>query len=230
MPTNSLPENLHSDFETKLKKIIQIFEEDKTLFFTVGYLILNVIGVTFSGVYFYYFNINILEYSQISDFVVIAFKDPFYIIFFLLTVFIIFLLYLWDKWILKKFPKFWLFFKKKRFFIKQNANTLLVSYILVLLLYTIEAAMFYGERKAKTIKEGHGVRVKVHLTTGAEPTLKDSLPTFIGTTSNFLFVYDHQKKATEIIPFNSIRKLTFQDKNTANVIAKTSPTPAQKSR
>ena len=218
MQTNTLPENLHSDFEIKLKKIIKIFEDEKTLFFTAGYLILNLIGITFSGLYFNYFNINILEYSQISDFVVIAFKDPFYILFFLLTVLIVLLFYIWDKWLFKVFPKIWLFFKNRRYFLMaRTGSTLLLTYSIVLLFYSLEAAMIYGKFKSKAIKEGRGVHVKVYLTTGTEPILQDSLPSLIGTTSAFVFLYDHQKNTTEIIPFNSVRKIIIQNKKAENV-------------
>lgn len=184
--------------------------------------------MTFSGVFFYFFDINILEYSQISDFVIVAFKDPFYILFFLLTILFILLLYLFDKWLLKTFPKIWLFLKKKRFLFRHNANTLLLSYAIVLMGYTIQTAVFYGEKKAKAIKEGKGVHVKVYLTTGAEPMLHDSLPSLIGTTSSFVFLYDHQKKTTEIIPFNSVRKIIIQDKKDEYNKPKTVSPPTRK--
>jgi 3-methyladenine DNA glycosylase AlkD len=212
MQTNNQTESFHSDFESKLKKIIKTFEQDKTLFFTVSYLILTGIGMVFSIVYFRYFGINILEYSQISDFILIAFKDPFYVFFFILTVVIAYLLYFWDKWIFKKFPKFWNF-SHKFSPINPSANTYLFTYGLLILVYTSQAAMFYGKYNAKQIKSGSGTPVKVYLTTGSEPVATDSLPLLIGTTSSVIFLYHPKTKSTEIVPFNSIRKIVIQDKD-----------------
>jgi hypothetical protein len=221
------PPNFHSDFEYKLKKIIKTFEHDKTLFFTVSYLILTGIGMSFSGMYFYYFDINILEYSQISDFILIAFKDPFYILFFILTVGIAYLLYFWDKWILKKFPKFWRISHRFSPF-SPSANTYLFTYGLLIIAYTTQSAMIYGKYNAKNIKSGKGTPVKVYLTTGIEPIETDSLPLLIGTTSSVVFLYHPNTKTTEIIPFNSVRKIVIQDKKTENVSPKTSTPTTRK--
>ena len=225
-PNNQL-ENFHSDFETKLKKIIKIFEHDKTLFFTVSYLILTGIGMSFSGLYFHYFGINILEYSQISDFILIAFKDPFYVLFFILTVGFAYLLYLWDKWVFKKFPKFWQF-SHKLSPLNTSPNAYLFTYGLLVFAYTAQSAMMYGKYNAEQIKSGKGKQVKMYLTTGLEPIENDSLPLLIGTTSSVVFLYHHKKHAIEIVPFNSVRKIVIQDKETKNVVSKTSPSPTHK--
>jgi hypothetical protein len=227
MQTTNQPETFHSDFELKLKKIIKTFEQDKALFFTVSYLILTGIGMVFSIVYFQYFDINILEYSQISDFILIAFKDPFYVFFFILTVAIAYLLYFWDKLIFKKFPKFWRF--SHRFSpIRPSANTYLFTYGLLILVYTTQSATFYGKYNAKQIKLGKGTPVKIYLTTGSEPIETDSLPLLIGTTSSVVFLYHPKTKSTEIVPFNSVRKMVFQDKETKDVSPKTSTPPTRK--
>ncbi len=228
MQTSPQPENVHSDFELKLKKIIHVFEKDKALFFTVSYLILTGIGMIFSGVYFFYFQINILEYSQISDFILIAFKDPFYLLFFVLTIIFIYLLYLLDKWSLKTFPRFWKYRKGRFNIIKPTANSYLVSYGLVVLLYTSYVAIFYGKYKVKEIKSGKGIPVKMYLTTGLEPIETDSLPLLIGTTSSVVFLYHPRTKSTEIVPFNSVRKIVIQDKKPKDVSPKTSSPPTRK--
>jgi hypothetical protein len=225
MLTNNPSENFHSDFEFKLKKIIKIFEQDKTLFFTVSYLILTGIGMSFSGFYYLYFNINILEYSQISDFILIAFKDPFYILFFILTVGLAYSLYFLDKWLLKKFPKFWRLSHKFSPF-SPSANTYLFTYGLLIFGYTIQSAIIYARYNVKNVKAGKGSHVKMYLTTGVEPVEKDSLPVLIGTTSSVVFLYYPQSKSTEIVPFNSIRKIFIQE--TKNVSPKTSNTPTRK--
>jgi hypothetical protein len=227
MQTNPIPENLHSDFEAKLRQIIKVFEQDKPLFFTVSYLILTGIGISFSSIYFYYFNINILEYSQISDFILIAFKDPFYILFFILTILLAYLIYYWDKWILKKFPKFWRISHKFSPF-RPSANTYLFTYGLLIFAYTTQSAMMYGKYNAKSIKSGKGKYVKIYLTTGAEPTETDSLPLMIGTTSSVIFLYHLKNKSVEIVPFNSIRKIAIQDQEKTNVQSKTIPPPTRK--
>ncbi len=227
MQSNQQLENFHTDFESKLKKIIKTFEHDKTLFFTVSYLILTGIGMSFSGIYFYYFGINILEYSQISDFALIAFKDPFYLLFFILTVIIAYLLYFWDKWLFKKFPKFWRI-SHKFSPLTPSANTYLFTYGLLIFGYTTQSAIMYGKYNAQNIKSGKGTPVKVYLTTGSEPIEMDSLPLLIGTTSSVVFLYHLKTKTTEIIPFNSIRKIVIQDKETKNVVPKKSPPPTRK--
>lgn len=104
----------------------------------------------------------------------------------------------------------------------RTGTTLLVTYTFILFIYSAEVAIFYGQYKSEQIKNGLGTRVKIYLTTGTEPMLQDSLPSLIGTTSSFVFLYDHQKKTTEIIPFNSVRKITIQDKKDETNKPKTS--------
>jgi len=202
----------HTEFEEKVKNLFKVFENDKTLFFTVSYLLLTAIGMIFSGAYFLVFDINILDYSQVSDFILIAFKDPFYLLFTLMTVILTVLIYYLNKWLIIKFPKYFLRQEEKIWarWVKQTGNYYFWSYMLVLLLYIPESAYIYARYKSKEIKAGKGQTVQVYYNSGPH-TLKDSFPTLVGTTSNFIFLYYPKTKTTEIVPFNNVSKIVIID-------------------
>lgn len=206
-PTQSLI--AHIEFEEKIKKIVAVFEHDKTLFFTVSYLILTAIGMVFSVAYFLAFGINVLDYSQISDFILIAFKDPFYLIFSVLTVIFTTLIYYLNKWALVKFPKFFLWQEKKMPY-RQTGNYYFWGYVTVLLLYIPECAYVYATYKTKAIKNGKGDIVQVYLNATMQSP-KPPYPMLVGTTSNFIFLYHPATKSTEIVPFNSVSKIVIID-------------------
>lgn len=216
----------HTEIEEKVKKMFKFFEHDKTLFFTVSYLILTAIGMTFSGVYFIVFGINILEYSQISDFILIAFKDPFYLFFSVLTFILTILIYYFNKWLMTRFPSYFIKQEKKPWnkWFKQTTNYYLWGYMIVLLVYIQESAYFYARYKSKEIKTGKGQIVQVYYNSGNQ-SAKLSFPRLIGTTSNFIFLYHPETKTTEIVPFNSVSKIVIVDSSHVSKAQTSTPKP-----
>ena len=216
----------HTEFEEKVKKMFKIFEHDKTLFFTVSYLILTAIGMIFSGAYFLVFDINILDYSQISDFILIAFKDPFYLLFSVLTVILTILIYYFNKWLMTKFPNYFLKQEKKRWnkWFKQTGNYYFWGYMMVLLVYIPENAYFYARYKSNEIKTGKGQVVQVYYNSGNQ-SVKPPFPTLVGTTSNFVFLYHPETKTTEIVPFNSVSKIVIVNSSHVSKAQTSTPKP-----
>ncbi len=226
IPTPSKTIIAHTEFEEKVKNLFKVFENDKTLFFSVSYLLLTAIGMIFSGAYFLIFDINILDYSQVSDFILIAFKDPFYLLFTLMTVILIVSIYYLNKWLMIKFPKFFIRQEEKimtRWF-KQTGSYYFWSYMLVLLLYIPESAYIYARYKSKEIKAGKGQAVQIYYNSGPQ-TIKDSFPTLVGTTSNFIFLYYPKTNATEIVPFNNVSKIVIIDSSHVSKAKTSTPKP-----
>ncbi|MEA5405062.1 hypothetical protein VB776_19160 [Arcicella sp. DC2W] len=222
---NNQPQSLiaHIEFEEKVKKIGTVFENDKTLFFTVSYLILTAIGMVFSVAYFLAFGINVLDYSQISDFILIAFKDPFYLIFSCLTILFTIGIYYFNKWAMFKFPKLFTWQETKLGF-KQSANYYFFGYLLVLLLYIPEAAYLYSMYKSKEVKTGKGQIVQVYYNSSSQIG-KLPFPMLVGTTSNFIFLYHPETKTTEIVPFNNISKIVIVDSSHVSKAQTSTPKP-----
>jgi hypothetical protein len=205
---NTFNEDIHNDIEGRFKELLKSLPSDKTVLITIIYLVMSAIGMVFSFFFYRNFDINILDYSQTSDFLIAAFHDPISLFFVVLTCMIVWGFFTFDKWIRAKFPKFWVTTRK---WSAKNANTYLWSYTLVLVVYVTEAAYFYGRYNARSIKKGQGQRIEIAYREAFTPASHQSLPILLGTTGEFVFVYYDQEKQAEVIPTTAIQRMVFKE-------------------
>jgi hypothetical protein len=211
MPDTSATD-YHNDIESRFKGILKSFPDDKAVLITIIYLVLSAIGMVFSFFFYNSFDINILDYSQTSDFLIAAFHDPISLVFVALTCLLIWALFKLDKWIRNKFPKYWAISHKWGWFgLSTNANTYIWAYTLILVIYICEAALFYGMYNARNIKKGQGQRIEIVYREALTPTNHKSLPILLGTTGEFIFVYYDQEKQAEVIPTTAVQRMVFKE-------------------
>jgi hypothetical protein len=192
--------------KTKLfNKINHILSRDFNLSLSVGYLGLVFIGIIFQGKFYYNFNINIVQYSDISDFLLAPLQNPKILIFTILSVTIIYLFNLGDDWFAKSYPKVHDFLMLGFDKTKYEEWFSIKGMLLMTILYILFAASIYGDLQYHHIKQAKYCDTKITFKENKyEPS--DTL-IFIGKTNSYVFLFNRTKKQTDIVPMNDVLKI-----------------------
>ncbi len=75
---------------------IKFLKKDFNTSLSVGYISLVFIGMVFEGCLYRFFDINVIQYSDISDFLLAPFRNPKILIFVTLTIVVIYVIILLD--------------------------------------------------------------------------------------------------------------------------------------
>jgi len=184
------------------------FRNDISLLLTFGYIFLLFIGMIFNSIYFSMHQINIFRYSDITDFLLAPFRDIFILIFTICSILVILIVVRIDDYLMQNYPKTYLkikLFKKNRekhesWFEVKGVSILIIIYIVV-------AAFQYAVYRSERIDEQ---RLKIQ-----DSIFKDNKfnPTdsiyYLGNTNQYIFVKNHSKNESYIIPTTDIIRLTL---------------------
>jgi hypothetical protein len=183
-------------------------KEEPGLSLTFGYIILTAIGVTYEYHLFRAFGLNILDYAEISDFLVAALKEPFVILLSVASLAVLALAVGLNLWFQKRSHRYaaW----NRRLTTSRPArlaDALLMATIVAGYFYMF--ASLYADVAARRIKAGRGAVVTVEQTADARPAdgVPGPKPALVGTTSRFLFLYDHGTRKTVVLPIDSIARI-----------------------
>lgn len=120
----------------KTKFLMRTFSRELKSIGVVFYVLAIGIGMLFSYAKFVRFGINIFHYSDVLDFLVIPFSDYRILVFTLLSIFIVFGIYLLDRWWHRRYPvsysKIYFGIDKKTWFTNIFRNGL---FLILFLLY-----------------------------------------------------------------------------------------------
>lgn len=156
------------------------------------------IGMLFSYAKFVRFGINIFHYSDVLDFLVIPFSDYRILVFTLLSIFIVFGIYLLDRWWHRRYPvsysKIYFGIDKKTWFTNIFRNGL---FLILFLLYLLNGAEMYGKLVEKQIKKQLPIEIRF-------PDDEVISVKYIGKTKDVIFVLDENNNV-KTIPLLSIR-------------------------
>ena len=189
--------------------LARMAREHPTLLLTLGYLGLTFVGMIHDLWFYFYFRINILDFSETSDFLLAAIRNPLVIILSMLPV----LMLLGFQRMRDTASRKSAWYESHR---KKYANTRWNSvglrtfvYGLFVMVYAIVFTQLYADRAANRIKDGKGRRVAVLRTDGIS---SDEQPILLGATGKFVFLYFPDRKATEIVPVESTVALTVDSR------------------
>jgi hypothetical protein len=184
----------------------KFLKQDFNTSLSIGYLSLVVIGMIFEGCLYLCFHINIVQYSDISDFLLAPFRNPIILVFVAMSVSFIYLITLLDEWTEKKYPRVykWMYCgmdiaKSQELFSSVKGGGL------VLWLYICFTGTLYADIKEKTIK--------TTLVPKTELTFKDNkfeatdTLIYIGKTNGYIFLYNRTKKQTDVVPMGDVLKI-----------------------
>ena len=179
-------------------RLYAVFREHPALLVSAFYVAASVIGMFYAWSYLRHFDVNVFNYSQISDFLVASLKEPFT---WALVIFAVSLIMLdnassrrvernksggWFRW-----------YGSARYRFVNNY----VAIIMVLLFIYL-----YADYKAENTRAGEGKFVDVTYADGGTATSR----VLLGTTGQFVFLYDHTYERVDIHPLESIHSISFQ--------------------
>jgi len=178
--------------------------EHPTLVLTLIYLGLTFVGLIHDLWFYRYFNINILDFSETSDFLLAAIRNPAAVLLSMLPIAILMGFRRLRETAIRKSAWYDNYQKK---YINTGWNSVFsrtALYGLFVIVYAILFTQFYSAREAGRIKKGIGRRVTYIRNDGIRT---DEQPILLGTTARFLFFYHPSTKTTEIVPIDATTAL-----------------------
>ena len=188
-----------------------LLKQHPALGLTLGYLFLTAVGMNYELLFFAQFDLQILDFADPTDFLLVALRKPLLLIFALVSVFVLVRLsQKHTKWMAKferyrrisrRFESWRWWWAAERF-----------CYIGIVAGYFAVLSDTYARHNASAIRAGKGRKVWVELTADvAAPGKKPTTPyLLLGTTSRYLLLFSPANGRAEVLPVNNIARLSTQ--------------------
>ena len=175
-----------------------IFREHPALLVSALYVAASTIGIFYSWAYLHRFGINVFNYAQLSDFLLASLKEPFTWVLVALAAALVYLDNSSSKRIEKrKSGRLFRWYGSPRYRLINNFAAILMVLIFI---------FAYASRQANETQAGEGKLVDVAFAEGG--AVKTS--TLLGTTGQFVFLYDANSGRVDIHPIEGIHSISFQ--------------------
>lgn len=179
-------------------RLTAIFREHPALLVSAFYIAASVIGMFYSWAYFRHFGINVFNYAQISDFLLASLKEPFTWALVTLSVVLVTLDNAYSRRVERKEPGKWIrWYGSPRY---RFINNFVAIVLLFLFIYA------YSDYQAGQTRNGAGKLVAVQQAE-SDPV---NVALLLGTTGQFVFLYEHGADQVVIHPIESIQSISFQ--------------------
>ena len=184
--------------DTTNKRLLSFFREHPAVLVSALYVAASVVGMFYSWAYLRRFGINVFNYAQISDFLLASLREPFTWVLVILAIFLVHLDNRSSHRVERKNPRKWIaWYASPRYrFINNFAAILMV----------LTFIFAYANRQANETLAGTGKFVDVSFAETADP----ATAILLGTTGQFVFLYDAGAKRVNIHPIESIHTISFQ--------------------
>jgi len=188
-----------------------LYREHPALLLTLGYLFLTAVGMSYEFVLFQQFNVNLFDYADATDFVLVALRNPPLLVFTLISTAIVRNAYRLHAWGLARSSHYrevsermmsWRWYPA---FERVSVTLILVGYFAIL-------SGFYAQHNAAGIKSGEGRAIFVDLVSDVANGSTNHTPTGylpLGSTSRYLLVFNPANGHTEVLPVNNVSRITL---------------------
>lgn len=192
---------------------------------TLGYLFLTALGMFHRALVFLLFRINVFDYAEPSDFLLAALRDPFIILVCIAPIPVVWLYFRLTYALQQRAkPGSWMFGNEKRRALSNKYRRPL--YILTVLLWALAASLHYATKVAKDLRAGTGRRVRLELITPPPGAAPDTAPLLLlGTTHQYVFLYDAGKQVTTVVPVNNVSRIRIERRR-GTAASSSAPAPA----
>lgn len=190
--------------------------ENPGLFLSGIYVAASIIGVLYHFLFFRRFGVNVLEFSEASDFLMVVVRDPltvglallgvpFYLVYGALTTPL-------SRWSRRHFATLRSTPEKRRKMHERMRPWWPLLQGGFIGIYAILFVMLYSTWRAKQIRAGDFRKVAVEYKTDSprpDGSFRIEGLGLLGTTSRFVFLYDQANRRTEVVPLDSISRLVW---------------------
>jgi hypothetical protein len=179
-------------------RLAAVFRAHPALLVSAFYVAASAIGMFYSWAYLRRFGINVFNYAQISDFLLASLKEPFTWALVALAVVMVLLDNKSSRRVERRNPRKWIaWYGSPRYRYINNFAAVLMVLIFI---------FAFANRQANDTKAGEGKLVDV---TFADDS-KESVSMLLGTTGQFVFLYDADIERVHIHPLEAIHSISFQ--------------------
>lgn len=174
----------------------QMLSEQPALVVSVLYLFASLIGLVYSWAFLRSFGINVLQYSEIGDFLLASLKEPMIWLLVILAVTLVQGDSALSRGVQRRGPSRWM-----RWYGSERYRTVnyLVSAVMVLAVLLV-----YADVSSEEVRDGGGDEVRVELADGSPATQR----VLLGTTVNYIFVYDRASERVFVHPSENVLTLS----------------------
>ncbi|MFT6039301.1 MAG: hypothetical protein ACI9TP_002097, partial [Candidatus Azotimanducaceae bacterium] len=184
--------------DTKQHSLLQqALSEHPAFLLTSLYFVASSIGLVYSWAFLRGFDINILHYAEISDFLLASLKEPLTWLLTLMGCLSVILDNAMSRRVAQKSRgRFFRWYASKRY---RQVNYIAAVIAIIIFL------LAYAQRAEREVRDGAGDLVTVHLTDGSPPKRL----IILATTVKFIIFYEHATQRVDIHPNESILMLSF---------------------
>ena len=162
------------------------------------YVAASVIGMFYSWAYLRSFGVNVFNYAQISDFLLASLKEPFTWVLVVLAVALVLVDNQSSRRVESKGPgRLWAWYGSPRY---RFVNNFAAVFMVLVFIFA------YASKQAEDTLNGEGKLVDVTFAS-EEP---EQTSTLLGTTGQFVFLFDSLTKRVSIHPIENIHSIEFQ--------------------
>ncbi|WP_312327655.1 hypothetical protein [Stenotrophomonas sp.] len=203
--------------DSVVMELWRLLKQEPALIVSAGYVLLSLLGLWSSYFFYLRFNLSILDYLQISDFLVAGLRDPMYAGILAGGIFLAVVLG-WPDTLRRRNParvealraRHWgwriLFSKSPLTSWDTSGMRPLTGLTIAVVFFMAIGAAQYSMKKAEDIRDnGAGASVTVHLNGDAAP-LKEQAR-LLGSSSAFVFLWWPQQRRAEALPISAIKRL-----------------------
>jgi hypothetical protein len=208
----------------------EIFKQHPTLLLTVCYFLITAIGIVYSYLFYREFEINILKFADLSDFLLASILEPRTLVVFIAMVVFTLACYWIDNWFRRKFPRYDSFNEK----VFKAKSTDPIAFIFIVLAATYVLLDKLAIRNANFIKQD---QTNTEQTRGAnnisdnmsldirdrfsvkfgEFTSQPQHLILLGSSSRYAYLYHQELKQSWVVPVENIAVLVKQMSNIEQV-------------
>ena len=174
-----------------------LLREHPALLVSIVYVAASTIGMVYSWQFLGHFGINVFNYALIGDFLLASLKEPFTWVLVLLALLLMAFDNALSRRAQRKGTRRWLRWYGSDVY--RSLNYLVAIFIILVFLYV------YADSRAEEMRAGEGDIVDVVLADGSAP--KTAL--LLGTTGQFLFLYDVESRRVDIHPHENVQSISF---------------------
>jgi hypothetical protein len=185
------------------------------LWLPLGYLALNIVGLTYRGFLFRFFHINFFDYAEISDFLLAAVSEPTVLCLALASAAVGWLLLALNVGLRRRWGLYDRWCNRQYEVSRGRRLQTVIATLLLVPVYFVCFSLFYARSVTRDIVEGRQRAVVVEWSDQVPVAHAAHEPRAIlvslGTTRSFLFFYDRQTRAVTIAPNESVARIIVSE-------------------
>ncbi len=186
---------MSDDLNTRLDAILR---EHPALLVSAVYVAASVVGMFWSWAFLRQFGVNVFNYAQVTDFLIASLKEPFTWVLVVLAVLMVQADNAYSRRVERRGKTRWFgWYGSPRYRLINNIAVIALVGVFIFVYATLEA---------EDTQNGGGRVIDVTFEEGG--TTKTA--TLLGTTGQFLFLYDPMTRRVDVHPFENVHAISFQ--------------------